>query len=116
MLRHGPGVTIELDAFGAVVTPETPLPASSMVTIGPEHSSAVGLASSISLGMLDASEDPLDSSAVAASMSPVTPAKALIAYVGDHLHGDVLAAKRFGWITVAIVGKEESSFITITRV
>jgi ribonucleotide monophosphatase NagD (HAD superfamily) len=55
--------------------------------------------SSVAAGLMDAVDDELDD---AASPQLAHPAK--IAYVGDHIHGDVLASKSFGWHAIAIVG------------
>ncbi len=63
-------------------------------------SSSLAHMSAVALGIMDADEDERDPPAEHA----VTH-KANIGYVGDHLHGDVLAAKAFGWTTVAIVGE-----------
>jgi hypothetical protein len=54
----------------------------------------------VAAGLMDAVDDELDD---VASPQPSHPAN--IAYVGDHIHGDVLAAKSFGWYAIAIVGE-----------
>lgn len=60
--------------------------------------------STIALSTMDAVEDVLDEVATPSVETPTPTLTARIAYIGDHIHGDVLASRQFGWHAVGIVG------------